>query len=181
MQRSLVLMLAVLALWCGAGLNQARAQFGTLGQPPARRPAISPYINLGEGGNAFNYYGLVKPQIDANRALTDLQQNMLLLNPDGSAKGPLAQQNQAAALSGLQTGHPATFFNYGHYYPQNPYQGTTGGLAAGALNGGLGGYGLNPGVGGVGGVGGAGFGGAGFDALGVRTFFGNTMNNGPRR
>ncbi len=171
MQRKIVMTLAVLAIWCGAGLNPASAQFGGLGQPPVRRPAISPYINLGEGGNAFNYYGLVKPQIDANRALTDLQQNMLLLNPDGSAKGPLATANPAAAMTGLQTGHAATFFNYGHYYPQNPYQGTTGGMAPGAVNSGLGGYGINPGVNT----------GVGFDAVGVRTFFGNNLNSGARR
>ena len=171
MQRKIVMTLAVLAIWCGAGLNPASAQFGTLGQPPARGPAISPYINL-EGGNAFNYYGLVKPQVDANKAIAGLQQNMLLLNPDGSAKGPLTPQNQAA-LVGLQTGHAATFFNYGHYYPQNPYQGTTGGLAAGNLANGLGGYGINPGA-----TPGVGF---GADAFGVRTFFGNNLNSGSRR
>jgi len=173
MQNRIVMTLAVLAVWCGAGLNQASAQFGTLGQPPARRPAVSPYINLGEGGNAFNYYGLVQPQMAATKALTDLQQNMLLLNPDGSAKGPLTPQNQAAIV-GLQTGHAATFFNYGHYYPQNPYQGNSGALAPGAIDGGLGGlggYGVNSGING----------GLGIDAVGVRTFFGNTMNSGGRR
>ncbi len=168
MQRSIVVTVAALAVWFSAGLNQASAQFGGLGQPPARRPAISPYINLGEGGNAFNYYGLVKPQIDANRNFAEIQQQ--LLNPDGSAKGPLVPQNQPAALGGLQTGHAATFFNYGHYYPQNPYAGTTGlGAAGQGLGNGLGGYGVNPGTG---------LGAGAFDVGAGRTFFGNTLNSG---
>ena len=171
MQRSIAVGLTVLAVWCGAGLNYAGAQFGTLGQPPARpRPTVSPYVNLGEGGNAFNYYGLVKPETDAYKSIQQLQQGAQLLNPDGSAKGPL-QPNQVNALGGLQTGHAVTFFNYGHYYPQNPYAGTAGtaNLPPGT---GLGGYGVGANVGGLANPN---------TPVGVGAFFGPNLNTGSMR
>lgn len=147
---------AALLILCSVGANYARAQFGTLGQPPQRsRPTVSPYINQGIGGgiNAFNYYGIIKPQFETNRQIHQLQSGMQLLNPDGSLKGAL-DQGQPNALGGMQTGHPATYFNYSHYFPMSA--GSTGG--AGGAN-----TGFGTGVGGA--------------NSGVRPFYGSTFNN----
>src|SRR5438552_3659922 len=114
-----IITLTALALWSSVGLNFASAQFGgTLGQaPPRSRPAVSPFINLGPGG-AGAFYGIIKPQLDANRSINDLQQGVMRLNPDGSLKGQLDQATGTTTI-GLQTGHSASFFNYGHYFPVN--------------------------------------------------------------
>ena len=160
MKRTIMASLAVLALWGSVELNFARAQFGTLGQaPPRTRPTVSPFINLGQGG-AGAFYGIIKPQLDANRSINDLQQGIHRLNPDGSLKGQLDGQNSANALGGLQTGHSATFFNYGHYYPMAP--GSTGASTTGYNPSGAG---FNTGTG------------AGFGAgnTGGRTFFGANL------
>ena len=166
MKRGIITSLAVAFAWWGVGTDFARAQFGGLGQPPLRsHPAVSPYINMGAGaGSALNYYGIVRPQTDANRSIYDLQSTVNRLNPDGSLQGQLDQQ-KAAAQTGLQTGHSAGFFNYGHYYPSAPPGGSNTALGGGASFGtGMGGY--TPGVGGAFGAG----------NLGVQTFFGNTFN-----
>ena len=160
MKRGIISSLAVLALWGSVGLNFAAAQFGTLGQPPIRpRPTVSPFINMGAGG-AGAYYGIVKPQTDATRAILDLQNSQN--KQDAMIKA--AQDSQGAdGLGGAQTGHSATFFNYGHYYPTTP----PGGGAPGASPS----LGASPGLGGTinptftGGVGGP----------GIRTFFGNNL------
>ena len=154
MKRMVITSLAALVIMGGVGLNFAGAQFGGLGQPPPRsRPTVSPLINQGAGGiNAFNYYGIIKPQFDTNRSINQLQQGLQLLNPDGSLQGALSQ-GQPNALGGMQTGHSATFFNYSHYYPM-------GGTSTGSTSG-------------VGATG-AGF---GAGATGNRTFYGATMNN----
>ena len=145
MKRGIVTAL-LLAGWLSVGVNFASAQFGTLGQSPARpRPTVSPYINQGAGGiNAYNYYGIIKPQFEANRQFNELQRS---LNPDGSLRSPLQQaSDQPQSQTGLQTGHPATYFNYGHYFPLSPPIG--GGSSLGGTSGfGLGGgYSPNLGV-----------------------------------
>jgi hypothetical protein len=172
MKRGMITSLAVLALWGSVGLNFADAQFGTLGQaPPRPRPTVSPFINLRQGGAGVNlgqgaassYYGIIRPQVDANRSIADLQQGINRLNPDGSLRGQLDSQGAVNALGGLETGHAATFFNYSHYYPLVPPGGNSAsGTGFGA---GLGGY--DPALTGSGfGVGG----------IGPRTFFAPVLN-----
>jgi hypothetical protein len=136
----------------------AHAQFGTLGQPPARsRPTVSPFINQGVGGgiNAFNYYGIIKPQFDTARSINQLQTGVQVLNADGSLKGAISQA-QPNALGGMQTGHPATYFNYSHYFPMS--MGTVGIGGAGTASG------FGTGIGGT--------------NSGIRPFFGSTLNSG---
>lgn len=150
MKRAIITSLAVALVWTGVGLNFASAQFGTLGQPPARRPAVSPYINLGiGGGGAVSYYGLIKPQIDANRSIVELQNVVTHMNPDGSLRGQLDAQGQGqTGQTGLQTGHAAQFFNYGHYYPiAGPGGATSTGTGMG-YGPGMGGFNSNFGPGG---------------------------------
>lgn len=155
MKRFIFACLAALTL--GSGI--ASAQFNTIGQPPARvRPTVSPFVNLGSG-NASSYYGIIRPQADANRSIMDLQQGLHRLNPDGTLRGPLDQQG-TGGLGGLQTGHPATFFNTGQYYPMS--FGSVGGNTTLGNGTGLGGY--NSGLG-------AGFGGFGA----ARSFYGSTL------
>jgi hypothetical protein len=156
MKRIIFASLAALTVWCSV----ANAQFNTLGQAPPRiRPTVSPFVNLGQGGGASAYYGIVRPQIDANRSIHDLQQGMSHLNPDGSLRGPFDQQG-TNALGGLQTGHAVTYFNTGHYFPMTP--GTTG---SSGLSSGLGG-GINAGLGTPIGIGSTG---------GFRTFYGSNL------
>ena len=169
MKRGIITSIAVLLAWCGIGLNFASAQFGTLGQPPARpRPTVSPFVNLGAGGGALTYYGLIRPQTDATRSIQDLQNVVTRMNPDGSLQGQQDLLNPVNALGGLQTGHPVTYFHYSHYYPLTPTMGTMGGMGGTGLGGGgIGGFNPNIGIG----VGGN---------LGNRTFFGQTFNTFPR-
>ncbi len=171
MKRAFITSLAVLALW-GVGVNFASAQFGTLGQPPIRpRPTVSPFIDLGMGGGAMGYYGLIQPQTNATRSIQELQSAVMRLNPDGSLAGQQDLLNPLNVSPALQTGHPSTYFNYSHYYPQ----GTTPG--AGASN--LQGQGLGSNMGGYN----NGYTGIGTGAFGVgagagqRTFFGPTFGS----
>ncbi len=165
MKRAFLTASAVLLAWCGIGLNFASAQFGTLGQPPVRRPAVSPYINLGTGGGgALSYYGIIRPQMDANRSIMDLQNVVNRMNPDGSLQGQLDQQSQTGQ-TGLQTGHSAGFFNYGNYYPIAPPGGGGTGMGGTAGFGNMGGFN-------------GGFGSTGFGSMGTpRTFYGSTFSN----
>jgi hypothetical protein len=171
MKRGIIKSLAALTLWGSVGLNFAAAQFGTLGQaPPRPRPTVSPFINLRGGagtivgqGSASSYYGIIRPQLDANRSIADLQQGINRLNPDGSLRGQLDSQGAVNALGGLETGHAATFFNYSHYYPLVP-PGGSGGSGTG-FGAGLGGY--NPALAGSG---------FGIGGIGPRTFFAPVLN-----
>jgi hypothetical protein len=166
MKRAIFTSLAVLVAW-GVGASFALAQFGTLGQPPIRpRPTVSPYINMGTG--AQGYYGLIKPQTDANRSIQDLQNNLSRMGLDSSGQAATDPNNPlGGSTPGLQTGHAATYFNYSHYYPQNAPIGS-GGSGMGGIGSGLGG--VNPYFYNQGPFGG----GFGFGA-GGRTFFGPTF------
>ncbi len=183
MKKHLATTLAILAAWIAFGANSAHAQSGgQIGKPPARtRPTVSPFINMGTGNSALNYYGIIKPQFDANRNFTDLQQGIAQLNTDGTLKGPLGQQDPVGVQGGLQTGHPAGFFNYSHYFPTTPYGGAG---TAMQMGGGIGGANSVGNIGGAGfGVGGGNFGaGAGnFGGVGGnRTFYGPIFYTGPR-
>lgn len=159
MKKHMATTLAILAAWIVIGANAAQAQFGgQIGKPPVRaRPTISPFINLGAGNTAMNYYGIIKPQFDANRNFGDLQQGLAQLNADGTLKGTLGQQDPVGVQGGLQTGHPAGFFNYSHYFPTTPYGGAGGSMQMGGGN-----------------AGGFGVGG------GNRTFYGPNLYTGPR-
>lgn len=169
MKRGIITAWAVLGVWFGMGLNYAAAQFN-LGQPPQRvRPTVNPAINIGAGG-AFSYFGYIKPQADATRSILALQQTMNRMNPDGSLQGQIDQQKQPGGLGGLQTGHPASYFNTSHYYPLTPPMGGIGLGGAASFGTGLGGF--NPGMGGNYGYGAGG--------TGARTFFPGQLNQGFR-
>ncbi|MGF1580701.1 MAG: hypothetical protein ACFCD0_15170 [Gemmataceae bacterium] len=96
---------------------EAKAQFGgfggvgpaQLGRPTnqAGRPRVSPFINLGGGGSAgVTFFGIVRPQVQANRAIQNLT---------------LAQQ-LGGTTTQAGTGR-SYFFNYSHYYPGLQQQG----------------------------------------------------------
>jgi len=126
--------------------STVHAQFGQIDSYNRPRtnasPTVSPYLNLDRGGNpAVNFYGLVRPQIDANRAFQQLDPALfggdprlgygggLAVGPDGNPI-PGATNYLPNQAFGLNTGHPATFFYYSHYY-QFP-AGQRGGAGSGA-------------------------------------------------
>lgn len=127
MKRTVITSLAVLAVWCGVGTSFAAAQFGTLGQQQQGNPFINPSMNMYQGG--FNTYGILRGPFDPSRA-TDPFFATQRLNADGSLQGLLANQNNANALGGLQTGHSVTFLDYAHYFPMNvPTMSSTGAIS----------------------------------------------------
>lgn len=123
--------------------NVGRAQWGSIGsysRPQTNsRPAVSPYLNLNRGGNpAINYYGIVRPQIQTNRAFQQIEQGTFGSDPrfpvgtavDGAAV-PGSQPYYPDQALGLRTGNPATFFYYSHYYQ---FPGTQRGAGGGTSN-----------------------------------------------
>lgn len=109
-------------LFAFAGTAFAQPQ---LGAPP--RPAFSPYLNLArQGGSpALNYYGLVRPEVQARQSIQNLQ-------------GAVAANQQAlgdvqnGVLEVSETGHQTMFLNQGSYF-LNGGRGTTGGGGQGSL------------------------------------------------
>ena len=161
MKRWLTLTLATVG--CGLLVSPfASAQQGQLGQYTQpqwqSRPTLSPYLNMMRTGAspAINYYGLVRPQMNATQNLQNIQQqlqmldNTVLNNQQGTTTGA------PTAGSYLSTGHPVAFLNYGTYFPLN----------RGRIGGGGGGFGGIPIGGGVG-LGAGGFGAGGIGAGGV--------------
>jgi hypothetical protein len=114
---------------------------------PSPRPAFSPYLNLLRGNQspALNYYGLVRPQIQARESILGLQ-NQVGANQE--AIGGV----QAGLTDLTATGHQTMFLNHGSYFLT---QG--GGVGAGgrANTGGTFSTGVGKGTGGAGAGGGA--------------------------
>jgi hypothetical protein len=166
MKQRILTSLAVLAVWCAAGVPFASAQF-IIGQPPGRiRPSVSPYVNL--GGGAMSYYGIIRPQLDQARSISQLQSTVSRISPDGTIM-PVDPLNPNASQPGLQTGHGVTYFNYGTYYPMTPTGVTTSMTGSPGFSMGMGGYNmLSSGLG------------SGIGGLQPRAFFGTTMNAFPR-
>lgn len=134
MNRWLASTLAVAALWAFASTVQAQ-QIGTYTPPTVNpRPTVSPYLNMTRGGigtGAINYYGIVRPQLDTQRNLLQLQQEYKGLQglqqqqTDDPTTGTLNAQVPTQGFGG--------FFFYGHYYPLLNRQG--GGVIAGQAGG----------------------------------------------
>ena len=93
-------------------------------QPPggASRPAFSPFLNLNRPGASptLNYYGLVRPEIQARQSIQNLQGAVAT---NQQAIGSLQTEN--TELPG--TGHQASFLNHRSYF-------LTGGAGGGGTN-----------------------------------------------
>jgi hypothetical protein len=105
-------LIAMLILATGV---QAQPPIGSYTPPQVNpNPAFSPYLNLNRGNNpAINYYGVVRPQVENQQAIQQLQQQFqgtqAMMPGQG---GPLATEDIGP------TGHRlGGFFNYSHYYP----------------------------------------------------------------
>jgi len=192
MKRRVFIALATGCVGWGLSDGVAVAQTGQLGtyNPPQvrQRGPVSPYINMGPGGNAADYYGIVRPQIDAMKAFDQLQYGLAHVADGTTPLNSVLPQNMQNSLGGLQTGHPVSFNNYQRFFP----------LTAGTVTGmpGTPGYGV-PGYGQTGfgqaGYGQAGYGQAGFGTPGAgligagqgggagRMFFPGTMGPGVLR
>ena len=113
-----ILLAAAIGCWLPM---TAQAQLGSIGSysPPQTnpRPVYSPYLNLTRpGGVGANYYGLVRPQIDAQRNILLLQQAQMMGIPAEGMADPYGILGQFDPASSLTTGHSATYLNTGHYY-----------------------------------------------------------------
>ncbi len=112
---------------------QAPRPFG----PATRSPSFSPYLNLLRQGNSagVNYYGLVRPQIQAQNSLNNLQGQ--LFDNRRAIEEQSAQMNAALPATGDKT---VTFLNTGGYFMNMSPQGGAGiGGGGGASFGSLGG------------------------------------------
>lgn len=108
--------MAVLGTWAWLGLQSASAQMGGYNPPQIyQQPTYVPYLNM-INNPAANYFGRVLPQIDMNRSLQQLQQDLRYtqagFNSLGMGIDPNAQNNL------LTTGHGVTFQNLSYYFPQ---------------------------------------------------------------
>lgn len=138
----------LLGLAAGLLPGLAQAQVGSIGSYSRPRvnphPTFSPYLNLTRpGGAANNYFGIVRPQVDAMRNFQQIQQN---LATSGSGQGtgevglidPSGQSISYFAPNavGMNTGHAATYFNYSHYYNFQGLRGfpSSGNASAGLVN-----------------------------------------------
>jgi len=124
MNRWLARTLAVAALCVSAQSAFAQAQIGQYTAPNVNpRPRVSPYLNLSRPGvgGGINYYNLVKPQMETQRNLLDLQSEYKVL------QGVQQQQLEDPTTGTLTTQAPAQsvggYFNYMHYYPMFNRQG----------------------------------------------------------
>jgi hypothetical protein len=136
-----------LGLWLVLGTPSLWAQgFRPAPQP---QPAVSPYMNLLRQGNspAFNYLTLVRPELDTNKSLDQL--NNQVLQNSASAPG-------ATGAGELTTGHAFGFQTQRRYFQTIGGRGGVGGGGAGGVGGAVGqagGQGYGGGVAGFGNVG----------------------------
>ena len=156
-----------------ATAQTTNAQYGARIDRPLDRPVVSPYVNLfrnsnngGGGAGVLNYYGLVRPQVNAQLANQQLGQNIQRLQAQqGYLRNQVGQQRGAYGYSQLgTTGHPTTFMSF-----------SSGGAASigGGFSGGA------SGIGG-GGLGGSGFSGGAFSGAGNNLSPGGNLGGGPQ-
>ena len=119
----LVLPLAALLL----ALTGQMAGAQQLGQPPTSpfsRPAVSPFLNLTRGGvnPAISYFGLVRPQIQTQAELQQLQ---------AATAQPYLDNGQVLTQPITNTGTGARFLTSNKYFltTGKPGSGTAGGVS----------------------------------------------------
>ena len=105
------------------------------------RPTVSPYLNINRGGTspAINYYGIVRPQMQTQQNLQDMQQQLTAqaaVGPGPDTAMPLTTGSLGATPLVSTTGHPVSYFNYSHYFPGilnrgGMRTGSSGGVSAG--------------------------------------------------
>src|SRR5688500_4172615 len=89
MKHCLAAVVGVLAL--GTSVH-AQPQIGSYSPPVVNpKPAVSPYLHLNRGGSsaAVNFFGIVRPQLDNQRSIQQLQQQFQI-----QTQGPIGQMNQ---------------------------------------------------------------------------------------
>src|SRR5688572_28997630 len=88
------------------------------------RPTVSPYLNLNRGGApGINYYSPVRPQIETNRNIQDLGQELQQLAPDPNAPFTTGTGVPGVMTTGIEgTGVPNHMY-YSHYFPSMPVGG----------------------------------------------------------
>jgi hypothetical protein len=147
--------LAAVSLGLYAGSAHAQG-YSPGGYNPGSRPAFSPYLNLLRPDTPLvqNYFGLVRPQINFQNSLQQLDGQQAL-----SADQQAASQNSQFLPP---TGHVARFQTQSRYFLTNGSR-QGGGGGGGGFGGGGGGFG-GGGGGFGGGGGGGGFGGQGLAA-----------------
>ncbi len=97
-----------------ASAATAQAQVGQYNRPQINpRPTVSPYLGIVRGNAAVNYFAFVRPQMEMNRQLYQLQQEVV--PPPANFVAPIDPLQQSQG-TGLITGHPVSFRNYSHYY-----------------------------------------------------------------
>lgn len=98
-----------------ASAASAQAQIGVYNRPQINpRPTVSPYLSIFRGNPAINYFGSVRPQIEMNRQLYQMQQEIQAAQPNLVL--PFDPLQQGLGTTGMTTGHPVSFQNYSHYY-----------------------------------------------------------------
>jgi hypothetical protein len=98
---------------------QPPAQLGPPTLTPSTRPVTSPYLNLaagfeGVGGPTYQYFRLIRPEVDLRRANTRLGNELRDVRRQLELP-PTMAQSPASALG--TTGHPTAFQSTGTFYP----------------------------------------------------------------
>lgn len=117
MKRLVIGIVAVggLTVLAGPAWGQAFARPGTA-PFTYTQPPVSPYLNLLRGGNpAVNYFGLVRPEQNFYNQLQQGQLQQGQLQQQGFL-GLSALPTGAEGIVLLETGVPARFMNFSHYY-----------------------------------------------------------------
>jgi hypothetical protein len=116
MSSSKCIKLAVVLLGLGAPAGGFAQYIPSPASPVyGARPAYSPYLNLNRGGinPAFNYYGLVRPEIEARTAYQGLQIQVNQVRQEAQSAQFVQEQGDLLPA----TGYTARFFDYGRYFP----------------------------------------------------------------
>ncbi len=80
------------------------------------RPTVSPYLNLNRNGGtpAINYFGIVRPQIENQQAIQNLQHQV----QTNQAMIQAQSQQQSATEEMAPTGRAlGGYLNYSHFFP----------------------------------------------------------------